>query len=237
MLLKRFLAPIAVAAVVLAPTAAFAQSVIRPLPSATERYRATADGQSPYYEARRAAYDQGYREGIKEGDKDARRGERFTYRDEREFQRADRGYHRSYGDRERYRQTFREGYAAGYSESFDRIARYGNNGNNGRYGQGPSVRGPYPQQGGYGVPVYGSNRGQNGGYYTPAFDNGLRDGFEKGQEDARKQRSHDVLRHAWYRAGDRDYEGRYGSRDEYKNIYRQGFQQGYERGFREGRYR
>ena len=73
--------------------------------------------------------------------------------------------------------------------------------------------------------------------HSLAFDNGSRDGYEKGREDIRKNRSFDPLRHSWYRSGDRHYEGQYGSRDEYKNIYRRGFQQGYERGYQEGRYR
>ena len=65
----------------------------------------------------------------------------------------------------------------------------------------------------------------------------MREGFEKGQEDARKGRSLDVLRHEWYRDGDRHYENRYGSRQEYRDVYRRGFQQGYEQGFRDWRYR
>jgi flagellar biosynthesis/type III secretory pathway protein FliH len=233
---RRFFAPLAAAAVLIAPASAFAQSATWRLPSPAERYRSADDAQVSYYDARRTAYDEGYRQGVKEGEKDGRRGERFYYQDEREFQRADRGYHRSFGDRERYRQIFRDGYAAGYSEAFGRYSRVGRNDGyypgspaRGPYGQ----QGPYPQRGG----VYGPNvyRGQNG-LYSVAFDNGARDGFEKGQEDVRKRRSFDPLRHAWYRSGDRHYEGRYGSREQYKDIYRRGFQQGYEQGFREGRY-
>ena len=65
----------------------------------------------------------------------------------------------------------------------------------------------------------------------------MREGFEKGQEDARKGRSSDILRHEWYRDGDRHYENRYGSRQQYEDVYRRGFQQGYEEGFRDWRYR
>jgi len=201
---------------------------------ATARSRYTDAAPASYYELRRLAYDQGYREGAKEGERDARRGERFDYRDEREFQRGDRGYHRNFGDRNRYRQLFRDGYAAGYADAYSRLARYGrNDGRPGVYGP----RGPYAQQGGYGAyGGYGRYPG-GGGFYAPAFDNGARDGYEKGLEDARKNRSFDPVRHSWYRAGDRHYEGRYGSKDQYKNIYRQGFQQGYQRGYQEGRYR
>ena len=104
--------------------------------------------------------------------------------------------------------------------------------NTGPYGV-QSGQGPYAQRSPYGV--YG---GSTSVYYnSPAFDNGVREGFEKGQEDARKGRSYDILRHEWYRDGDRHYENRYGSRQQYKDIYRRGFQQGYEEGFRDWRYR
>lgn len=233
-MLRRFVAPLA-AAVVLVPASGFAQTGVWRLPSPTGLYRTADDAQVSYYDARRTAYDQGYREGLKEGEKDGRKRERFDYQDEREFQRADRGYHRSFGDRERYRQIFRDGYAAGYSEAFGRYSRVARN--DGRYRPYPSPRGPYSQQGPYpSAGVYGPGGYRNGGYYSPAFDNGTRDGYEKGQEDARKRRSFDPLRHSWYRSGDRHYDDRYGSKQQYKDTYRQGFQQGYEQGFREGRY-
>jgi flagellar biosynthesis/type III secretory pathway protein FliH len=229
---KSLIAPLAATAFVLGPVSAFAQSSLWRLPSDTARYRSVDDAPA-YYQIRQTAYDEGYREGRKKGEADGRRGVRFGYQDERDFQRADKGYHRSFGDRERYRQVFRDGYANGYSEGYSRYSRYGrNNGRQGPYAQqGPYSRpqGPYGQQGGYGT--YGN------GAYSPAFDNGARDGYEKGQEDARKNRSFDPPRHSWYRSGDRHFERRYGSREIYKDVYRRGFQQGYERGFREGRYR
>jgi flagellar biosynthesis/type III secretory pathway protein FliH len=233
MLLKRFIAPVVTAVVLAAPVSLFAQAAPWALPSAAGRYAPADDAQVSYSEARRIAYDQGYRQGVKEGEKDVRRGERHEYRDEREFQRADRGYNRNFGDRERYRQLFREGYSSGYTEAYSRYGRY--SGDSGAYGRSvpygvQSGRGPYAQRGSVGV--YGGPSG----YYSPAFDNGARDGFEKGQEDARKNRSFDVLRHEWYREGDRHYENQYGSRQQYKDVYRRGFQQGYDQGFREGRY-
>ena len=199
--------------------------------------RSTDERQS-YYDSRQAAYQNGFREGVKQGEKDGRKGDVFAYQDERTFQRADKGYSRSYGDVERYRQAFRSGYASGYSDSYQRYApAHGNNGrygDNGRYPNGngrnlPRADGPYDNRQGY--------PGQGGGYYSPTFDNGVNDGYEKGAEDARKNRSYDVLRHEWYRSGDRHYESRDGSRDQYKNVYREGFKEGYARGFREGRYR
>jgi flagellar biosynthesis/type III secretory pathway protein FliH len=161
---------------------------------------------------------------MRTGEQDARRGDRFDYQDERDFQRADKGYHRGFGDRDRYRQIFRDGYASGYSAAYARFDRYGRSTRPGPY----SSPGPYRQQGGYGA--------WGGGYYSPAFDNGAREGYEKGREDARKNRSFDPRRHEWYRDGDRHYEREYGSREVYKDVYRRGFQQGYERGYREGRY-
>jgi flagellar biosynthesis/type III secretory pathway protein FliH len=116
--------------------------------------------------------------------------------------------------------------------------RYGD----GRYGDGRAVprgnpRRPdiYPGYPGY--PSSDRSYGRYGGYSTEAVQNGVNDGYEKGVEDARKNRSYDPLRHAWYRSGDRHYNSRVGSREQYKDLYRQGFRDGYDRGFREGRYR
>lgn len=227
--LKGLFSLLAASAFLAVPQAAAAQSAWMRAPGPEARY---AEAQSSYYEARRAAYDRGYREGVRHGEQDARRGDRFYYQDERDFQRGDKGYHRSYGNRDQYRQIFRDGFATGYSNGYSRLSRSGRySGQPGRY----PPQGPYRGQGGYGGP--GTWGGYGGAYYSPAFDNGARDGYEKGQEDARKERSYDPLRHSWYRSGDRHYERRYGSRDEYKDVYRRGFQQGYERGYREGRYR
>jgi len=105
---------------------------------------------------------------------------------------------------------------------------YGNNntyGNsNGRYGNDR-----------YGYPN-GSNR--NSGYNNVAYDNGYRDGLEKGREDANDRDSFDPVRHSWYRSGNRGYDSRYGTRDQYKLVYRDGFEAGYEQAYRNagGRY-
>jgi flagellar biosynthesis/type III secretory pathway protein FliH len=210
-----------------------------------------------YYDARRVAYDNGYREGLKEGEKDARKREARRWQDEKTWQHADKGYRREYGDFERYRQAFRTGYSDGYSEAYNRYApgygRYDNGPwDNGRYGDGRAVPrrdgtyddpddrnypnqypGRYPNQypGGYGQ--YGGSYG----YDQAAFDNGARDGYEKGVEDARKGRSYDPLRHDWYRSADRNYDRQYGTKDAYRDVYRQGFKDGYERGYRGGYYR
>jgi hypothetical protein len=77
-----------------------------------------------------------------------------------------------------------------------------------------------------------SRRGDNV-YTRVAFDNGYIDGREKGEEDARKNRSYDVDRHSRYRSADRGYDERYGSRDQYRTVYRDGFQAGYDESFRD----
>ena len=198
---RLFIAPLVGAFVLAAGSPAFAQWSG---PNARPSY-----GGTPYVEARRAAYDNGFREGVKEGDKDGRARDRYEYRDERDFQRADAGYRRDLGDVERYRQSFRAGFVDGYSQAYGRY---------GRGGQGYS----------YG---YGQD------YRSPAFENGARDGFEKGREDARDNDRFDPRQHKWYRAGDRHYDKRYGPREVYENEYRRGFLAGYDQGYRDGRYR
>jgi hypothetical protein len=162
-----------------------------------------------YFDARRAAFDNGYREGMHLGERDGRRGAAFHFQNERTYQRADRGYHRSYGDIERYRQSFRSGYASGYRDGYERFAR--------------NVRGPVAR------PGYGRGRVAH-----PALQFGFDDGFEKGLEDAQRNRGFDPLRHRWYRDATRHYQSRFGSREQYKDIYRDGFKAGYERGYRRG---
>ena len=78
---------------------------------------------------------------------------------------------------------------------------------------------------------YPNNRGY--GYNSVPFQNGERDGYEKGREDANRNNSYDPVRHSRYRSADNGYNNRYGSRDDYKLVYREGFDAGYERGYRE----
>ena len=171
-------------------------------------------------ELRRVAYDRGFREGVTEGERDARGRDAFRYQDERDFQRADIGYDRRFGSPDRYRVIFREGFADGYTEGYRRYAPgYGN----GRYGNdryGP----PYGDRG-YGYPQGRDQR------FVSAFDIGRRDGFEKGQEDARDRDRYDPRRHKWYRDAERGYENRYGSKDRYRDEYRRGFVAGYQQAY------
>jgi hypothetical protein len=89
----------------------------------------------------------------------------------------------------------------------------------------PDNRYPYPDQ-------YPNGRGEYG-YGSVPFDNGYKDGYDKGREDARDRDSYDPVRHSRYRSGDRGYNRRYGSKEEYKHVYREGFLAGYENGYHE----
>ena len=86
----------------------------------------------------------------------------------------------------------------------------------------------------YGRGSYGNGGYGNGGYANSVpYQNGYRDGVEKGREDGRDRDSFDPVRHSRYRSGDRGYDRRYGSKDQYKMVYRDGFEAGYNQGYRE----
>jgi hypothetical protein len=176
-------------------------------------------------ELERRGYENGYREGVDNGQSDARRGREFSYQRHDEYRDADHGFHRGDGDINRYRSSFRQGFQTGYNEAYNRSAR------NGRDRDYPRAT-PYPYpnggNGGYGAP--------RGGYAgSPAAQNGYRDGIDAGREDARDRNRFDPVRAKRYREGDHDYNGRYGSRDEYKREYRSAFEQGYREGYGRGR--
>jgi hypothetical protein len=68
-------------------------------------------------------------------------------------------------------------------------------------------------------------------YNSTAYDNGFRDGLEKGREDVRDNDSYDPVRHSRYRSADRGYNQRYGTKEQYKLTYRDGFEAGYQQGY------
>ena len=68
-------------------------------------------------------------------------------------------------------------------------------------------------------------------YNSAAYDNGFRDGLEKGREDAQDNDSFDPVRHSRYRSADRGYDERYGTKEQYKLTYRDGFEAGYQQGY------
>lgn len=63
------------------------------------------------------------------------------------------------------------------------------------------------------------------------YDNGYRDGLEKGREDVQDNDSFDPVRHSRYRSADRGYDNRYGTKEQYKLAYRDGFEAGYAQGY------
>jgi hypothetical protein len=84
---------------------------------------------------------------------------------------------------------------------------------------------PYPDR---------SRDGRGGyGYQSVPFENGYKDGYEKGREDARDSDAYDPVRHRRYRSADRGYNTRYGSKEDYKHVYREGFRAGYDAAYRD----
>lgn len=80
----------------------------------------------------------------------------------------------------------------------------------------------------------GRARGRDRGVDAVAYDYGFNDGYDHGLQDGRDRREHDPVRHRDYRSADRGYDGRLGSREQYRVVYRDGFRDGYDRGFRDG---
>ena len=103
--------------------------------------------------------------------------------------------------------------------------------NDQRYRNRNRDRGVYRDDRTYGN-TYPNTNGRYGNNSVP-FDNGYRDGLEKGREDARDRDSYDPVRHSWYRNGDRGYNSRYGTKDSYKLTYRDGFEAGYDEAYRQ----
>ena len=110
---------------------------------------------------------------------------------------------------------------------------YGENVYSGYPDRYPGDRAVYRDRDVYRVP--GRNRDPYGDrlrYTTPAFQNGYRDGLDKGRDDGDDNDRFDVTRHDWYRSATRGYENEYGSRSSYQTMYREGFEAGYADGYR-----
>jgi hypothetical protein len=80
----------------------------------------------------------------------------------------------------------------------------------------------------------GRVRRRDSGSAAVAYDYGYNDGYDHGLQDGRDRRNYDPARHRDYRSADRGYDGRLGSREEYRIVYRGGFRDGYDRGYRDG---
>ena len=159
-----FLVPALGAAALALATQAQAGQIGSVVESAHPSY--SDEARQPYYESRRAAYDNGYREGLKEGERDGRNRSVRRYEDNRTWQRGDKGYNRSFGDVERYRQQFRVGFTEGYQAGY---ARYGQVA--GRYESGRAIPRPGPSgyPGGYGNSYPDRNRYPAAGYVMRAL--------------------------------------------------------------------
>jgi hypothetical protein len=78
------------------------------------------------------------------------------------------------------------------------------------------------------------DRYNGGGYdrsYSPAFDNGYRDGVAMGQRDSQKRKSFNPSKNDQFEDADRGYSKSFGDKNLYKNQYRQGFERGYAEGY------
>jgi hypothetical protein len=64
------------------------------------------------------------------------------------------------------------------------------------------------------------------------YEQGYRDGRDKGHDDRSDDKRYDPTRHGRYKDADRGYEKRYGEKDDYRVIYREGFRAGYAEGYR-----
>lgn len=117
-------------------------------------------------------------------------------------------------------------------------ARHGRSDNRGRDRDDDWERGDdrrdrnRPRAGRFPFPDRNPNQ-RGGGYSSVPFDNGYKDGHDKGREDARDNDSYDPVRHSRYRSADRGYDGRYGSKNDYRLVYREGFEAGYDAGYRD----
>lgn len=73
------------------------------------------------------------------------------------------------------------------------------------------------------------------GVENQAYNSGYRDGRAQGHDDGRHNRRAAPMEASRYRAGDHDYNTRYGTRGEYSRVYRDAFGQGYDVGYRDAR--
>lgn len=64
------------------------------------------------------------------------------------------------------------------------------------------------------------------------YEQGYRDGRDKGHDDRSDDKRYDPTRHGRYKDADRGYERRYGDKDDYREVYREGFRAGYAEGYR-----
>lgn len=203
---------------------AFACALLTPVAAAAEPQWGLPSQRGYGNYGYQVAYNEGYDRGVRAGDNDARRGDAFQYVDESDYRRGDAGYQSQYGNRDQYRDEFRRGYATGYRDGYDRVNVYSGNG-----------------RGNPNLPPWSNGRGRgravgrdNGNLSTPAWNNGFADGYEQGLNDGRDRHRNDPLAESRYRSGDRGYNNRYGTKQQYQATYREAFRSGYEQGYQDG---
>jgi flagellar biosynthesis/type III secretory pathway protein FliH len=226
----KFLSTSAGVFLMLASTATSARAQAAPWLGSSAAYSRDDDRVS-YVDARRAAYDNGYRDGLRQGEQAARDRRQLDAERERDYRKAENGYNRSYGDKNRYRDNYRSGFAQGYRDGFGRndIRQSGNWDGGAGYGRDRGYRDSATYRDNSG-PAYRGTAGYGG------YQNGIADGYRKGLDDLHDRKSPDVRRQKWYRSGDHGYDSDYGSKDAYRVEYRRGFEEGYRRAYNERRY-
>jgi hypothetical protein len=70
-----------------------------------------------------------------------------------------------------------------------------------------------------------------------AYEEGFRDGVNKGERDGKKGERYSLRRHGDYRDADDGYRRQYGPKYQYRRVYRQGFEDGYRRAYASYSYR
>lgn len=197
---------------------------IADMPSAQAQYR-----NDPYYgyNIYQIAQDNGYRDGLEQGAKDGRDRNRYRPEDSGRYKDATRGYRSEYGNKDAYKQAYRDGFLRGYEQGF-RQYTYGGSTNDPYYRNDPYGRGndPYGRAGDYGYGRYD--------IYQVAQDQGYRDGYQRGTEDARDGDRYNPEGTSQYKNADRGYRSEYGNKEEYKRIYRDAFRRGYDEAYRRG---
>ncbi len=215
------------AALTLGPLPALAQPTSGPVTLVPAQ---SAQGRAVPRDRFQQVYSEGFQMGLREGERDARSRRGGDYRRHDDYLRAGRWGNSQSGETGAYRR----GFAEGYTQAF----RGFNQGHANAY---PGYAGPrqgYPVYPGGGSPSYPGQWYPGGTYgHSPAVQRGFDEGYREGLDAGRRNNRYDPIGERLYRSGDSGYNGRYGSRDQYKNEYRTAFRQGYDRGYREARYR
>jgi hypothetical protein len=164
-------------------------------------------------QARQQGYQRGYNDGIEKGRHEGRENDPFDYRTP-DWRQASRGYQDWMGPRNVYQRGYQEGYQNGFRSGFE------------------SIQGRRGDRDGYGSGSYGGG----GGYQSPAFDSGYRDGATVAREDMEHGKRFNSNPRGRYDDMDHGYRREYGDKHTYKAAYADGYRQGYEANYRGYRY-